>query len=85
MSGSAFELRRPNHVGGPKRRYPIDWIERIFHVNPDGGNGSVEMLIGAGILVALLVIVGWRLHVSRLLRRRWRALRRSGSDARSFR
>jgi hypothetical protein len=22
----------------------MDWIERLFHVSPDGGNGSLEFL-----------------------------------------
>jgi hypothetical protein len=25
----------------------LDWIERIFHVSPDGGNGLTEALVGA--------------------------------------
>jgi hypothetical protein len=23
----------------------VDWIERVFHVSPDGGNGTVEFVI----------------------------------------
>jgi hypothetical protein len=54
----------------------MDWIERIFHVSPDGGSGSFELGIVIGVLVAvgmLLAAVGklgprlrtWRHHVLR--------------------
>jgi hypothetical protein len=23
----------------------VDWIEKVFHVSPDGGNGTVEFVI----------------------------------------
>jgi hypothetical protein len=32
----------------------MDWIEQIFHLSPDGGNGSTELLFAlaaAGIVV----------------------------------
>lgn len=35
-----------------------DWIELVFRVDPDGGNGSFEKLIvGALLLVTLALIV----------------------------
>jgi hypothetical protein len=37
----------------------MDWIERALHVSPDGGNGSVELLIYLVLsLVAFLVVTG---------------------------
>ena len=33
----------------------MDWIERWFNVSPDGGDGSLELLI---VAVLALVIVG---------------------------
>ena len=35
----------------PERRLTVDWIERFFHVSPDGGNGSLEAVYyGAAVL-----------------------------------
>jgi hypothetical protein len=31
----------------------MDWIERLFHVSPDGGNGYFEYLILAVVLLAV--------------------------------
>lgn len=33
-----------------------DWIEIVFHVDPDSGNGSVEWLIVGGLLVATITL-----------------------------
>jgi hypothetical protein len=35
----------------------MDFIERWFGVSPDGGDGSLEALWIAGIVVALVVVV----------------------------
>jgi hypothetical protein len=32
-----------------------DWIEAVFHVDPDGGNGSLEWLFVAVFVVATAV------------------------------
>jgi LPXTG-motif cell wall-anchored protein len=32
-----------------------DWIERIFHVSPDAGNGSLELLFIVSPIAALLI------------------------------
>lgn len=41
----------------------MDFIERIFHISPDGGSGATELLIlMALVLVACAAIVGWRLR-----------------------
>jgi len=34
-----------------------DWIERIIHVEPDAGNGSLEWLIVAVLLVASIALI----------------------------
>jgi hypothetical protein len=34
-----------------------DWIERIVHVEPDAGSGSLEWLIVAGLLVVSLALI----------------------------
>jgi len=33
-----------------------DWVEIVFHVDPDSGNGSVEWLIVGGLLVATITL-----------------------------
>jgi hypothetical protein len=32
----------------------MDWIERLFHISPDGGNGYFEYLILAVVLLAVV-------------------------------
>ncbi len=49
--------------------YPVDWIERIFHVSPDGGSGVTELVVQAGVLAALAT-VSIRSVLRRLQRRR---------------
>ena len=34
-----------------------DWIERVFAVEPDGGNGSLEWLIVGALLVATVALI----------------------------
>jgi len=33
----------------------MDWIERLFHVSPDAGNGSLEILFIVCPIAALLI------------------------------
>jgi hypothetical protein len=37
----------------------MDFIERLFGISPDGGDGSTE-LIWIAVLVLLAVLVTWR-------------------------
>ena len=34
-----------------------DWIERIFHVEPDEGSGAIEWLIVAALLVVSISLI----------------------------
>jgi hypothetical protein len=38
----------------------MDFIERVFGVSPDGGNGSLEMLYVIVALLAIAAVVQWR-------------------------
>ena len=33
----------------------MDWIERILHLSPDGGNGSLELLLALAPVAAVSV------------------------------
>jgi hypothetical protein len=48
-------------------RSSMDWIERLLHVSPDGGNGTVELVfyVVAAAAVALTGGTGWRLRRAR--------------------
>lgn len=37
--------------------YSRDWIEEIFHIEPDEGNGSLEWLIVIVLLVATIALI----------------------------
>ena len=34
----------------------MDWIERWFNLNPDGGNGSLETLLVVGLIVCVTAL-----------------------------
>ena len=35
----------------------MDWVERILHVSPDGGNGSLELGTVIGAIVAVVMVL----------------------------
>ena len=37
----------------------MDFIERIFSIAPDGGSGSVELMIISGV-VLIAIVIAWR-------------------------
>jgi hypothetical protein len=43
----------------------MDFIERIFGISPDGGNGSFELLLFLIPTVAIVAVVYWRQRRSR--------------------
>jgi hypothetical protein len=53
----------------------MDFIERIFGVSPDGGNGTLELLYVVSIAAAIL-FVGRELHRRKTSRRTQSALKR---------
>jgi len=46
----------------------MDFIERWFHVSPDGGNGTLEWLYLAAAIVAAVVFI-FRRRLTRFARR----------------
>jgi hypothetical protein len=46
----------------------MDWIERLFGISPDGGDGSTEILYIAAVLAMVALIFG-RPFFMRLARR----------------
>ena len=48
----------------------MDWIERVFHVSPDNGDGTLEALvIIVAVLAAIVIIASLRRDGRRLLAR----------------
>jgi len=48
----------------------VDWIEKVLHVSPDGGNGSLELVIFLVLSVVALLAVTGAVARSRAWRRR---------------
>jgi len=44
----------------------MDWIERLVHISPNGGNGTVEFVVCVVLFaLAALTAAGWRLFSGR--------------------
>jgi hypothetical protein len=56
--GSGFG-QRPSSKPRCEGVTAMDFIERLFGISPDGGDGSVEMMIFGGV-VLLAVLLAWR-------------------------
>ena len=48
----------------------MDWVEKVLHVSPDGGNGSVELLLYLILSVVALLAIDRALRVRARRRRR---------------
>jgi hypothetical protein len=48
----------------------MDWIERLFGVSPDGGDGSTEMLYLVAAVAIVGLIFGRSLYLRHARRRR---------------
>jgi hypothetical protein len=51
----------------------MDWIEHLFRVSPDHGNGTLEL----AIYLVVLAVVGWAIGRRTRAFRRWRGAKRS--------
>lgn len=40
----------------------MDFIERLLHISPDGGNGSLEFMFVAAIILAFITVVAIQLR-----------------------
>jgi hypothetical protein len=49
----------------------MDWIERLFGISPDGGDGSAEIMIFAAIAIVLAGIFAARVPSVRNYLRQW--------------
>jgi hypothetical protein len=47
----------------------MDFIERLFHISPDGGSGSTEFLVLFVVVVAVLLVAALRKRGGDLLPR----------------
>jgi hypothetical protein len=52
-----------------------DWIEIVFHIDPDAGNGSLEL----GVCLALVLIAAVSWWLARIEWQRFRALKVASS------
>lgn len=59
-----------------------EWIEVVFGVEPDGGNGTIEWLVSSGfLLVTIVTIIVARVEYSTLSRERLRQAVVTGASA----
>jgi len=40
----------------------MDFVERLFGISPDGGNGLFELLLFAIPIVGIVMLAGWRMR-----------------------
>jgi hypothetical protein len=50
-------------------RPPMDWIEQLFGISPDGGDGSTEAIIVAVCCTIVVMLIVFRQPLRRFLRR----------------
>jgi hypothetical protein len=43
----------------------MDWIERLFGVAPDNGDGSLELLIFVALVAVVAIGIPWRIPRAR--------------------
>jgi hypothetical protein len=48
----------------------MDWIEKLFGISPDGGDGSTEVLVVLAVSIVLAGVILWRVPFLRTAARR---------------
>lgn len=59
----------------------MDWIERLFHLSPDGGSGSFELSVVIGALVAIAMIAASAVRLLPWVTRWYRVLQERSQEA----
>jgi hypothetical protein len=54
-----------------KEEGEMDWIERLFGISPDGGDGSAEIMIFAAVAIVLAGVLAARVPSVRNRLRQW--------------
>lgn len=49
----------------------MDWIERVLHLSPDGGSGSLETGIVAAAAIALAMVIAGAVKLGPVVKRRF--------------
>jgi hypothetical protein len=49
----------------------MDWIERIFGISPDGGDGTTELLFLAGAVAIVALVIARTPAIREYARRSW--------------
>ena len=49
----------------------MDFIERLFGINPDGGDGSAELMVYGAIVIVLAGVIAARVPSIRNYLRQW--------------
>jgi hypothetical protein len=57
-----METNRQPHL---KKGNIMDWIERLFGISPDGGDGTTEMLYVVATIAVAALVFGRLLHARR--------------------
>ncbi len=52
----------------------MDWIERLLHLNPDGGSGSLELSIIIGAVIAIGMAMAGAIKVIPIVRSFYRSM-----------
>ena len=61
----------------------MDWIEKLIHIAPDGGNGSLEAGVVAGAAVALAMVIAGAMKVGPVVKHRFIVVKSQARESES--